>query len=140
MKTTALAVCLGAAIFTSGCGQDSSADKRVAELERQVTALQAQNRDTRAKLRAFHAFPTRSPLAFEHSRIRSWASRRLLLRQPWPWRKSRRNPRFRSRDDGRVWIDGSIAQVVGWSILRRNRAGVRFLEQLDRYRLSTLAL
>jgi hypothetical protein len=63
MKTTALAVCLGAAIFTSGCGQDSSADKRVAELERQVTALQAQNRDTRAKLRAFHAFPTRSPLA-----------------------------------------------------------------------------
>jgi hypothetical protein len=63
MKTTALVLCLGAALFTAGCGQDGGADKRVAELEKQVAALQAQNRDTRAKLRASHAFPTRSPLA-----------------------------------------------------------------------------
>lgn len=62
MKTTALVLCLGAALLTASCGQDSAADKRVAELEKQVAALQAQNRDTRAKLRAFHAFRFGSPL------------------------------------------------------------------------------
>ena len=61
MKIAALVLCLGAALFTASCGQDGGVDKRVAELEKQVAALQAQNRDTRAKLRVSH-LPRGSPL------------------------------------------------------------------------------
>jgi hypothetical protein len=65
-----LVLAIGSALLGAGCSPGASGgattgepvDKRVTELERQVTALQAQNRDVRAKLRAAHSLPTRSPL------------------------------------------------------------------------------
>jgi hypothetical protein len=65
MKTMVFALCLGAALLTVGCqpapAPAGDVNKRVAELEKQVATLKAQNSDVRTKLRAFHAFG-RSPL------------------------------------------------------------------------------
>lgn len=61
----ALALSLGSLFILSGCERSTAGgeavDKRVAELEKQVAALQEQNRDLRAKARAMHVFG-RSPL------------------------------------------------------------------------------
>jgi hypothetical protein len=68
MTMKPLVVGLGCALLLIGCtgapaGDGAgSADKRLADLEKKVATLQDQNRDLRVKLRASHAFPTRSPI------------------------------------------------------------------------------
>lgn len=60
-----LVLILGSVFLLSSCERSTAGgenvEKRVAELEKQVTAIQQQNRDLRAKARAMHVFG-RSPL------------------------------------------------------------------------------
>ena len=55
-----LALSLGSALLMLGCERpatrEAGADKRLADLEKQVEMMREQNRDVRAKLRAAHSF------------------------------------------------------------------------------------
>ena len=66
MKTNPLVVSLGCALLLASCTAPPTGgggvDKRLAEVEKKVATLQAQNTDLRAKVRTSHAFPTGNPL------------------------------------------------------------------------------
>jgi hypothetical protein len=57
-----LAACNPAPAPAGGGGGAAAAEKRLADLEKSVGALQAQNTDLRAKLGARNSFPGRSPI------------------------------------------------------------------------------
>ena len=67
MRMRAFALSLGCALLVAGCNPapagGGGAEKRLADLEKSVGALKAQNADLRAKLRSQNAFPGRSPIA-----------------------------------------------------------------------------
>ena len=65
MKTVAFVLSLGCALLVVGCSPPApsgDSEKRLKALEGKVATLQQQNSDVRAKLKAFHGFPGRSPL------------------------------------------------------------------------------
>lgn len=66
MTMRAFVLSLGCALFVAGCNPapagGGATDKRLAELEKSVGALKAQNTDLRAKIRTRNAFPGRSPI------------------------------------------------------------------------------
>jgi len=67
MKMRALALTLGCALLVAGCnpapaGGGGGTEKRLAELEKSVGTLKAQNSDLRAKIRTRNSFPGLSPI------------------------------------------------------------------------------
>lgn len=68
MKMKALVLGLGCALLLAGCnpastgGAAGGAEKRLADLEKKVGTLQAQNTDLRTKMRIRNSFPGRSPI------------------------------------------------------------------------------